>query len=258
MLRASEPIFPVADVRESIHFYRDILGFESDWLWQDPPTFGGVSWKQIQVLFSLQPGMKGKTEGLQHMFRVDDIRSLYEKHKSAGAPIIEELSNKPWGISEYVVRDPNGYHLRFAGPEIYERPATALDSIPPHIRIETRPATLDEYVELTKAAGWKVDLTTMPKALQHSLFCVLAVDSRNNQAVGMTRACGDGKFYTIWDVSVLPAYQKQKIGSALLEQTLAELRKIGPKAAFVGLFTVKHGFYERIGFVKDVAMHLSL
>ncbi|HEX3357468.1 MAG TPA: GNAT family N-acetyltransferase [Tepidisphaeraceae bacterium] len=258
MLKSSEAIFAVADVTETIRFYRDILGFESEWLWGNPPTFGGVRWGSSQVMFCKQPNFTGKTEGLQHMFRVTEIRPLYEQHKKAGAPIIEDLSNKPWGLSEYVVRDPNGYYLRFAGPEVYEPKKSATETLPPHIRIEVRKPSLDEYIRLSESVGWPKDLKTMPHALDHSLFCVLAIDSRDNQSVGMARACGDGRFYTIWDVIVLPSYQGQKIGTALMEQTLTELRKIGPKGAFVGLFTGKPDFYGRVGFIKDLGMHLAL
>ena len=43
-----------------------------------------------------------------------------------------------------------------------------------------------------------------------------------------------------------------------MEQAVAELRKIGPKGAFVGLFTPKPEFYERLGFQKDIGMHIAL
>ena len=95
-----------------------MLGFESEWFYGDPPTFGGVRWGTQQVMFCQQPELAAKVEGLMHMFRVDDIRPMYEKHKAAGALIIDDLENKPWGMSEYVVRDPSGYHLRFAGVQI--------------------------------------------------------------------------------------------------------------------------------------------
>src|SRR5262245_17509122 len=112
MIRASEAIFAVSDVRATVRFYRHVLGFDSEWFWEDPPTFGGVRWGQISIMFCLQPKMQGKTDGLMHMFRVEDVRGLYERHKAAGAPIFSELANKPWGMAEYSVVDPNGYHLR--------------------------------------------------------------------------------------------------------------------------------------------------
>jgi len=96
------------------------------------------------VMFNQMPELQKHIEGHQHMFRVDDIRTLYEQHKANGAPIVQELANKPWGMSEYVVRDPNGYHLRFGGVEIFEKKKTATDVLPAHIRIESRAPTIEQ------------------------------------------------------------------------------------------------------------------
>lgn len=258
MLESSEPIFAVADVRASVGYYRAVLGFESQWLWGEPPGFGGVRSGRIQVMFCLQPDLQTKVQGHQHLFRVAAVQALYERHQAAGASIVDPIENKPWGLREYTVRDINGYHLRFAGSPTHEHPATATDQLPAHIRIDRRLPTLGEYLRLSEGVGWTRDLANMPKALANSLLAVVAVDARSEQAVGMARACGDGRFYTIWDVIVDPAYQGQKIGSALIEATLAELRRVGPGGAFVGLFTGKPEFYERLGFIRDHGMHLPL
>jgi len=254
MMKSSEAIFAVADVMQTVRFYRDVLGFESEWLWENPPTHGGVRWGEVHVMFSLQPELSKRVDGHQHWFSVEDVNGLYERHKTAGAPIVSDIENKPWGFREYTVRDINGYHLRFAGPVKYERPKTGTETLPAHIRIEVRKATLDEYVKLTEAVGWNKDVSTMPQALEHSLFCVVAIDVRGGQTVGMLRVCGDGRYYTIWDVMVMPAHQGQKIGTAIMEAATNELRRIGPKGAFVGLFTGKRAFYERLGFCDGGGM----
>ena len=45
--RSSEPIFPVADVVATVRYCRDVLGFEKDWVWGEPPDFGGVRWGKV-------------------------------------------------------------------------------------------------------------------------------------------------------------------------------------------------------------------
>jgi GNAT superfamily N-acetyltransferase/uncharacterized glyoxalase superfamily protein PhnB len=258
MIRKSEPIFAVSDVRATIAYYRTVLGFESEWLWGDPPTFGAVLWEGIQIMFCLQPDLQPKVGGHQHMFMVENVQELYERHKAAGAEIFSEIGNKPWGVCEYTVRDLNGYHLRFGGPEKYERAPSATDQMPTHVRIDPRLATLDEYLELTRAVGWNPDAPNMSMALTNSLLGVVAIDTRENKTIGMVRACGDGRFFTIWDVMVAPPYQGQKIGTAMIEATLAELRRFGPRGAFVGLFAFKAGFYTKLGFVNDGGFHRPL
>lgn len=258
MLHTSEAILAVRDVRKTIRFYREALGFESEWLWQDPPTFGGVHWGKVEVMFCLDPELAEKVEGHMHFFRVENVEDLYEKHKSSGAPIVGEIENKPWGVREYTVRDPNGYHLRFAGHPKYERPVSATNLIPEYIRIERRNPTVQEHQMLFLAVGWNNPADRLAESLGRSLICVVAIDSRDDSAVGMARACGDGYNFTIWDVIVVPAHQGQKIGSALIEATLKELRTIARPGSFVGLFTGKPEFYERVGFKRDHGMHLRL
>jgi GNAT superfamily N-acetyltransferase/predicted enzyme related to lactoylglutathione lyase len=258
MIKCSEAIFAVADVRATIDYYRNVLGFESEWLWGDPPTFGGARWGRIQVMFCKNDELQAKVYGHQHFFRVENAQSLYDRHKAAGADIVCDIENKPWGGLEYAVRDINGYHLRFSGPERYERKPTATDALPPHVRVDVRLPSVDEYIALAKAVNWDTDPERMKQALAHSLLGVVAVDTRTNETIGMARACGDGRFYTIWDVIVTPPNQGQKIGTALMEALIRELRRIGPKGAFVGLFASKAGFYEQLGFVRDGGMHIAL
>ena len=258
MITHSKAILAVSDVKRTIDFYLNVLGFTNHWLWEDPPTFGGASWGSVEVMFCLQPDLAGKVEGHQHMFFADDINELHRRHTEAGAPVIVPIGNRPWGVREYTVRDPNGYHLRFGGPVQHERPATGADTLPDHIRIDLRVATLEEYVALNDDAGWNRDLTTMPVALARTTLGVVAIDTRDNRAVGMLRVVGDGRYFTFWDVMVLKSHQGQKIGSAMMRRALQHLETIGPKGAYVGLFTGKPKFYEQFGFQEGGGMSRRL
>ena len=158
MLMSSEPIFAVADIVRSVRFYVDVLGFEREWLYGTPPVHAGVAMDKFQLMFSLNPKLAARCAGHQHFFRVDDVKALFEKHKSAGVPIIEDLANKPWGLSEYKVLDPDGYELRFTGAEQYERPATATQSLPPHIRVEVGSIASEDARRLFRSVQWEDDL----------------------------------------------------------------------------------------------------
>ena len=69
---------------------------------------------KVGVLFCLQPDLAARVEGHQHAFFVTGIDRLHERHRDRGVPLVSPLGAKPWGLREYTVRDPNGYHLRFA------------------------------------------------------------------------------------------------------------------------------------------------
>ena len=47
------PILAVPDIRAAVDFYTRVLGFELDWLWQDPPVHGAVHSASVQIQFGL-------------------------------------------------------------------------------------------------------------------------------------------------------------------------------------------------------------
>jgi catechol 2,3-dioxygenase-like lactoylglutathione lyase family enzyme/GNAT superfamily N-acetyltransferase len=259
MIKRSTAVLAVTSVTDAARFYTDVLGLRLHWLWGEPATFGSVGDGHVELFLNLDPTLAARSAGHQVFFHVDDLDGLYERQRAAGATIASPLERKPWGIREYTVRDPDGYLLRFGGADSGpDRPPTATESLPPHVRIEPRLATSEEYGAITQAVGWNKDEATMPDALERSAAGVVAVDARDGRAIGMLRITGDGRYFMIWDVMILPEYQGQKIGSAMMEAAMAELRRIGKRGAFVGLFTAKTGFYERFGFRLDGGMHTTL
>jgi GNAT superfamily N-acetyltransferase len=247
----SEAILAVADVAAAVQFYRDKLGFTGEWLWDDPPTFGGVSWGKVGVMFCLQPALAARVEGHQHSFFVSGVDRLYERHRDNGVPVISPLEAKPWGLREYTVRDPNGYRLRFGEPVTTHASPAPSKKLPENVRLVERPPTVEEYEALVRAVGWAkyANPEAAPAALRNSLYSVVAVEG--DRVVGMARVVGDGAtvFY-VQDVMVHPDCQRRGIGTALMEAVMAYFRRATPRRSSLGLFTGRNlaGFYERHGF----------
>jgi catechol 2,3-dioxygenase-like lactoylglutathione lyase family enzyme len=256
VIRTSTAVLAVANVPRAIDFYREKLGFRQNWVWGEPPTFGCVGLGSVEIFLCEQPELAARVEGHQHMFFVHDVEALHAQHAAAGAPIISPPENKPWGMREYTVRDISGYHLRFGGPQKYERPPTARQSLPPDVRIEVALPSVEQYVSLLRSVNWEINEQMAREVLGRTTICILARD--HEDAVGLARVTGDGRNFTIWDVVVRPDRQSQRIGSAMVEAAIAEIRRTSPHAKFVGLFTGKPTFYERLGFKTDGGMHLTL
>src|SRR5215475_4540634 len=91
----AEPVLPVRDVRETIRYWQEILGFPSQWTWGDPPNIGAVSWQGAHVQFYLQPGRTGGGSsewmggGGSVWIRVQRLKSLYRLHQERKADIVE-------------------------------------------------------------------------------------------------------------------------------------------------------------------------
>jgi GNAT superfamily N-acetyltransferase len=187
----------------------------------------------------------------QHYFFVSGIDRLYERHRENCVQVVSPLEAKPWGLREHTVRDPNGYHLRFGEPITGRASSTSAKRVPENMRLVERLPTIEEYETLIRAVGWAkyANPEATHAALQNTLYAVLAV--AGDLAVGMARLVGDGAtaFY-VQDVMVLPAYQRQGIGTALMEAVMGHFRRATPRQSSMGLFTGRNlaGFYERHGF----------
>lgn len=196
-------------------------------------------------MFSLQPDLASKIAGHQHWINVDDADGMYKQHLERGAKIVSEIEDKPWGFREYVVEDPSGYQLRFAGPLTTSAPKSA--PLPEGLRIERRKPTTDEYFRIAGKA-FNYDQTA-EEILDGTWNGVVAL-SPGGEAIGILRVVHDAPgWFSIWDVAVLPEWQARRIGSELMKEALALVQETCP-VAIVFLFTTKHGFYERLGFSK--------
>ena len=109
---------------------------------------------------------------------------------------------------------------------------------------------LEDVLHLYQAVGW-TNYTNQPQmlkqALSQSLVIYLALDG--DAVVGLIRLVGDG-FSSVFvqDLIVLPSYQRQGIGSALMKQALGDF-KGAYQVQLVTEQTEKNvGFYRSIGF----------
>ena len=246
MVSGSSPILAVANVTETIRFYTEVLGFTSSWSWGTPPTFGAATWGKVTMMFCYQPDLATKIEGHGHWFDVEDVDSLHDLHLEKGAMIVSPIENKPWGKREYTVRDLNGYHLRFAGDPSHVSKGSGI--FPEGVKIECRMPTSEEHQRVAGSEFYKKGVPA--GVLERTWKAVVATD-RNEEVIGITRIMYDAPgWFSIWDVAVLPKWQGQRIGTAMMEAALDIVKQESP-GAFVFLFTFKHGFYQRLGFNKE-------
>ena len=87
----------------------------------------------------------------------------------------------------------------------------------------------------------------------HSTVVVSAWDG--DRLVGCCRALSDTMFRSvIYDVAVEPAYQGRGIGTALVRQCMAHY----PGSQWLVATREAAGFYEKLGFVQDEDVFLSV
>lgn len=114
-----EPILAVSDLQTTIEFYQNTLDFDVDFVYGDPPEYGGVScceWTPEggRIQLSQERNADGANSGvILYFFVGPDIEQRYERYKERGVSIHQELTTQPWGMKEFIIRDCNGYRLRF-------------------------------------------------------------------------------------------------------------------------------------------------
>lgn len=98
------PNLLVKDVGISIGFYRDIIGFEVRNAMEDG-SFGlmGKGLAEVALVRHDDP------PGEQAYLYVRGVDALHERCKAAGADIMRPLTEHPWGLRDFVVRDPDGH-----------------------------------------------------------------------------------------------------------------------------------------------------
>jgi catechol 2,3-dioxygenase-like lactoylglutathione lyase family enzyme len=121
----------VHDPDRALDFYRDALGLElrndvarEDFRWI---TVGAASQPGVAIVLtnylngSPADGdalaaliAKGALNGVH--FRTDDLDATFDKVRAAGAEIVQEPAEQPWGTRDFAVRDPSGNLVRIDQP----------------------------------------------------------------------------------------------------------------------------------------------
>lgn len=107
------PRFPVADVGRSFAFYVGQLGFELGWKWGDPVTHGNVCRGEVGLdLIAVPEGRRGAAMAYVQIRGVD----AYFSELKARNVALSEPQDRPYGMRDFEVVDPDGNRLAFGEP----------------------------------------------------------------------------------------------------------------------------------------------
>ncbi|WP_407839970.1 VOC family protein [Streptomyces sp. DSM 116496] len=133
-IKLSQCFIAVDDHDKALAFYRDALGMEV----RNDVAFEGMRWvtvgspEQPDVEIVLEPPLadpgaspadrkamaellaKGVLRGV--IFATDDVDATFERIRAAGAEVLQEPVDQPYGVRDCAFRDPSGNMLRFNQP----------------------------------------------------------------------------------------------------------------------------------------------
>ncbi len=107
---------PVKNLRATLDYYRDVLGFGDEWTFGDKD--GGISRNELRLLFAEDENFANDINNEHHrlplLWFVESIDEIYKEFKNRNIIIADELRLHPYGLREFAFVDINGYYIRVA------------------------------------------------------------------------------------------------------------------------------------------------
>jgi catechol 2,3-dioxygenase-like lactoylglutathione lyase family enzyme len=121
----AEPQLFVTDIKASCDFFIAKLGFAVVFSYGEPPFYAQV--KRDGAALNLRhvdrpvidPILRDRQEFLSASFTVataEEIKQLFVEFQAASVTFFQTLKQQPWGARDFIVKDPDGNLLLFAGP----------------------------------------------------------------------------------------------------------------------------------------------
>lgn len=129
-MKLSHTFIQVHDQDAALAFYRDVIGLkpcvdadmgEWRWLTLTPPGQPDVQIALCNPIMARSPEdavtvrellAKGALDGV--IFQVDDVDGTFERIRAAGAEVVQEPIDQPYGVRDCSFRDPSGNQVRFS------------------------------------------------------------------------------------------------------------------------------------------------
>ncbi|HEV3115853.1 MAG TPA: VOC family protein, partial [Gemmataceae bacterium] len=101
------------------------LGFAIDFVYGDPPFYGQVSRDNARLALRhmdepcFVEGIRQREDLLSASITLgsaDEIEQLFPDFQAADVPFAQVLRNEPWQAKTFIVKDPDGNLILFAGP----------------------------------------------------------------------------------------------------------------------------------------------
>jgi lactoylglutathione lyase len=112
--RRSFPILDVADVRRSLRFYVERLGFRMTYSFDDDvgqPMFAALEPEDGTTLGIAGPNESVDTGGVAIWLDTDEVDAAVDGLRAAGVEVVAEPEDKPWGERVASVADPDRYTI---------------------------------------------------------------------------------------------------------------------------------------------------
>ncbi len=96
---------PVRDLATARAWYAEVLGFETRWIRAEAGLAGMALGDSVLFLREVA----GPVTPLTFWVFAEDVDAMYRLVTERGGEIVDPLSDKPWGMRQFTLRDPQGH-----------------------------------------------------------------------------------------------------------------------------------------------------
>jgi catechol 2,3-dioxygenase-like lactoylglutathione lyase family enzyme len=109
------PILPSRSVNDTLAFFRR-LGFDGT-IWGEPYSYAILRRGTVEIHFFTHKELRPAESSASCYIRVSDVESIYRAFALVelprrGIPRQDVLEDKPWGMREFAIVDPDGNLIR--------------------------------------------------------------------------------------------------------------------------------------------------
>ena len=111
-LKGISPILQVTDVRQAFDYYTRVLGFSLEWSVGEPPTHASVSRDSVEISLTRE----AMPTPSRVYIEVDGVDEYFAQITAAGAIVKVPLADRPYGMRDGRVDDPDGNAIQLGEP----------------------------------------------------------------------------------------------------------------------------------------------
>ena len=119
-LLTAQPQLFTTDLARAVAYYRERLGFTVVFLHGEPPFYGQIvrdgarlNLRHVDAM-PFVDGIRAREHLLSAYVPVRAIDALLAEFLAAGAQFHQALTTQPWGLRDFVIRDPDGNLVCFS------------------------------------------------------------------------------------------------------------------------------------------------
>lgn len=121
---SAEPQLFVTDLEVALRFYVDLLKFQVAFSYGQPAFYaqvfrdnGRLNLRQIEGPVFNDALRTNEQDILSATLTLDDAKPIFLEFQQAGVPFHQALRTEPWGARTFIIEDPDGNLIAFAGKD---------------------------------------------------------------------------------------------------------------------------------------------